>query len=98
MISPFWKRVVVPHLPEESADQCANGKRDDCAPIPVAQLFEKIRSPGPVINRLENKDQRRPYEWIEKLWPDEHCQKHQKANDEHAGKGCGCRPKARTCV
>src|SRR5205814_8012985 len=71
VINPFRKRVIVPHLPEEAADQRAQCERKHDAPVALAQFFEKMRSARPVVNRFENQNERNPDEWIKDFRPSE---------------------------
>src|SRR5947208_13941008 len=41
VINPFRKGVIVPHLPEETADQRAECKRQHVSPIAIPQFLQK---------------------------------------------------------
>jgi len=62
VVFPTDRGLVVPHLPEEPADQGAQGKGDDQPEIAVPYLRDDAGPACEVVDRVEDEEQAQPGE------------------------------------
>src|SRR5258708_11554589 len=62
VIDPFGPGIIIPHLPEETADQRADAESNDGSPIAAAQVGDEVRPPQPLVAGFEDKKDGGPAE------------------------------------